>query len=145
MLLLVLLTACDEAPAGCQPDNPVEGELSAAINGEDWTGEGLGWLWAGSGLQLTSSSSTDWRVTVVAYSDADGQDLTDALATLPVTVPLDDETGWAILYQGDSSSRSLSGELVITAYSDGGVVEGCLEVFTESAELTGGTFSASAL
>jgi hypothetical protein len=141
-LLLVLLIGCgDTDPASqCSPDADV-GTLSATIDGEDWLGEGLTWLWSGDSVQLTTSG-TD-RITAVGHRDGDGNTVSDRADSPPISISLDDDGGWAVLYQGSESARSVSGTLVITSLADGGTMEGCLSFEADDGALIeDGSFSA---
>ena len=129
-LLIFLLTGCSTDPAAqCSADTDA-GTLQATIDGEDWLGEGGTWLWSGDSVQITTSG-TD-RITTVGHRDAAGSSIAELTETLPITVSLDDDSGWAILYQGSDSERSVSGELVITEYSEEDALAGCVTFDTDS-------------
>ena len=101
-------------------------------------------MWAGESVQLTTTG-TD-RITAVGHRDATGTAVASLTDALPITVSLDDDAGWAVLYEGDSSSRSTGGTLVITEYTEGGELAGCVEFETDSgAQITAGSFRADAL
>ncbi len=140
-LLLAFLVGCDaDSVSQCSPSADA-GTLSATLDGEDWLGEGLTWLWSGDSVQLTTSG-TD-RITAVAHRDADGLSVAERIDSLPVTVSLDDDAGWALLYEGSDSARSVTGTLVITEHTEGGVVAGCLSFEADSGALIeDGSFSA---
>ena len=128
-LLIFLLTGCTNSPAAqCSADADAS-TLQATIDGEDWLGEGLTWLWSGDSVQLTTIG-TD-RITAVGHRDADGTSISALIDSLPITVSLDDDTGWAVLYQGNKSARSVSGELVITEYIEDDTLAGCIVFDTE--------------
>ena len=106
-----------------------------------WLGEGLTWLWSGDSVQLTTSG-TD-RITAVGHRDAAGTSISALTDALPITVSLDDDSGWAVLYQGNESARSVSGELVITEYTEDGALAGCIVFDTDSGtSIEDGTFRA---
>ncbi|MFT5682381.1 MAG: hypothetical protein ACI8RZ_003299 [Myxococcota bacterium] len=142
-LLLALLVGCkSETASQCSPSADA-GTLSATIDGTDWLGEGLTWLWSGDSVQLTTSG-TD-RITAVAHRDADGLTVSERIDSLPITVSLDDDSGWAVLYEGSESARSVGGSMVITEHTDGGALGGCLSFEADDGTLIeDGSFSAEA-
>jgi hypothetical protein len=129
-LLLSLLTGCANNPAAQCNSDADAGTLQATIDGEDWLGEGLTWLWSGDSVQLTTVG-TD-RITAVGHRDAEGTSISALTDALPISVSLDDDNGWAVLYQGNESARSVSGELVITEYTEGDILAGCMVFETDS-------------
>jgi hypothetical protein len=141
-LLFTLLAGCDANSASqCSPSADA-GTLSATLDGEDWLGEGLAWLWTGDSVQLTTSG-TD-RITAVAHRDADGLSVAERIDSLPVTVSLDDDAGWALLYEGSESARSVTGTITITEYADGGDLTGCISFEADNGALIeDGSFSAA--
>ena len=144
LALLAFLFGCSGGSAAdsCDPA-AASGTITAAVDGEDWTGEGLTWLWSGASVQLTSSG-TDRRITAVGHRDAAGTDVADLMDALPVSVSLDDNDGWALLYEGNASDRSVTGTLTLTDYVEDGDLVGCISFETEGgASVSSGSFSAA--
>jgi len=139
-LLFTLLAGCDaDSASQCSPSADA-GTLSATLDGEAWLGEGLTWLWTGDSVQLTTSG-TD-RITAVAHRDADGLSVAERIDSLPVTVSLDDDAGWALLYEGSESARSVTGSITITEYTDDEALSGCLSFEADNGALIeDGSFS----
>jgi hypothetical protein len=129
-LLISLLIGCTNTPAAQCASGADDSTLEATIDGEDWLGEGLTWLWSGDSVQLTTTG-TD-RITAVGHRDADGASISALTDSLPITVSLDDDAGWAVLYEGNESARSVSGELILTEYTEGDTLAGCIVFDTDS-------------
>ena len=120
LVALWLLGCADEAATdegGCAVD-AAPGTASATVDGEDWTGGGATWQWAGESLQLNTVGAGSWWMSLVAQTTTDGATLKAAVdaGAFPLTISLVDG-GWATFYPdsgGSLSSQSGDGELVLT-------------------------------
>lgn len=78
-LLLRLLLGCGGAP--CEADALTAGAIEGQIDGEPWEGGSAGWSESSGGVQLLSTESEGWRLTLVGLRAADGAELGEALAS----------------------------------------------------------------
>lgn len=128
--------------------NASEGTIEGTLDGEDW-GADATWTEAGDGVQVVTSVSDGWRLTIVA------QQALDAVSddALPIEVDLGGDEGFVTVYPeaGGSSwtSAGASGSMVLDGVS-GDVLSGCLSFDAVSSDgdevsLDGGSFQAVAL
>ncbi len=126
--LLGLLSIGVACSGNCGADLSA-GTSSGVVDGADWTSGEVTWNWSGSSLQITSTSSEGWLLTLVAQTDLDGVDLETAAAggKFPIEVDLQ-EGGWGILYDADrsyTSNGASGGTLEIDEIGD--VVRACFD------------------
>jgi hypothetical protein len=156
-LLTVFLFACagekGDTASTCQPGSPGAGTISATVDGADWSAADLTYLWAGESLQLTTSVSAGWRLSVVAQSAGGGEPISQIIdaGAFPAEVRLEaGKGGFAVLYPESGPSASTNngdgGLLVITGEVDGDLL-GCLDFGAADdageVDLVGGVFRAS--
>ncbi len=105
MLLTIALLAACGGPSDCDPTGMTAGGIEASIDGDDWTGSGAQWSWAGDGVQITTADSDGWRFTIAASTAADGRSLTEALGDgVDVDVAMGGGNFIAIYPSGESIS-----------------------------------------
>lgn len=152
VLWMAGLLACADKAGSCGAEALAAGSAEAGVGGAAWSNDAVTWTWAGSSLQVNSTASEGWLLSLVAQTDLDGQDLeTAAAGELPIEVDLMDG-GFAVMYPdtGDSyaSNKGAGGTLEITAIDD--VVQGCFsfEAATaggEALSVSAGAFHAAAM
>lgn len=145
--LLVVISACsnseDSASVGsaCVPTGVASGTLSATLDGTSWTTDGVAQAPSGSGVQVTSAPGDGWRITLVAKTTVEGQDLSAALSEGPAEVPLSEGSGnFAVLYPAEGGTSYTTNDGGGTAVFDasGSGLNAC---FSFQAGGTGGTLT----
>jgi len=106
-LLLAPAVACNP----CTVKDTLEpGTVTGRINGDRWqTAEGL-WFEAGTSLQINTSSTGGWALSIVIQKSDDGVLATDALDAeeFPIEFTLAESGagGWALAYPEEGSPES---------------------------------------
>lgn len=141
--MLLLLVACgDKGADPCDSAGLSLGSMEATLDGGAWGDSDGAWSWAGSSVQVYSTSSEGWLVSLTAQTEIGGADLETAVAegVFPIEVDLL-EGGFATLYpDGESfsyaSNKASGGTLLVTGMLDGGM-QGCFDF--EAASTDGAT------
>ncbi len=134
-LLLLALPACkgEEDLVCTTPSDLASGAVEATIDGQAWQPTDGTWAEAGESLQVNTSASDGWMLSMVAYFDTAGTPILDALsaAAPPIEVTLADgeQGGWALLYPDSGPSfateATAGGLLTISAIEEDELL-GCL-------------------
>ena len=144
-LFLLALPACnDEEDLVCTtPSDLGSGAVEATIDGQAWNPVDGTWAEAGESLQVNTSATDGWMLSMVAYFDTAGTPILDALesAVLPIEVTLADgeQGGWALLYpdSGPSfASEAADGGLLTISAIEGDDLLGCLHFEASDEEST---------
>lgn len=150
------LSACAEAGNACGNDELDAGGVAGTLDGADWTAADATWIASGSSVQIVTADAGAGRVTLVAQTTTDGEDLAAALdaGAFPVEVTLKSgaEGGFATFYPSTGSDSYATGNadggrLVLTALQEDELF-GCFG-FTAATEdgdaltLDGGAFRAT--
>ena len=128
-MLWTLLFACtpDKEPeAACQPGDLDASQALATLDGEAWEGGGTTWLMAGSSLQINTTRSSGWTLSLIAQHTADGTTLDEALAAgdfpIEVTLLTGEEGGWATMLPEEGLSfttkETAGGSLTLSEQDD---------------------------
>lgn len=150
-LLFVVLASCagenDEGAETCTVAVD-DGVIEASVDGDAWSADAT-WTEAGEGVQVVTTTSGGWRLTIAAQQALAAIEVGD----LPVTVDLAGDSGFVTAYpeSGDASfsSSAGAGSLSFIAMDDG-LLSGCFTADTVSADgdvltLSGGEFVAEGL
>ena len=150
-MLMMALAGCaaekDEGADTCTVSVD-DGAIEASVDGDAWSADAT-WTEAGEGVQVVTTTSDGWRLTIVAQQALAEIEVGD----LPVSVDLAGDAGFVTAYpeSGDASFSSSegSGSLSFTALEDGRL-SGCFTAEAASAdgdvlELSGGEFVAEGL
>ncbi len=78
-LVLRLLLGC--GGARCEADALSAGAIEGEIDGASWEGAAASWSESSGGVQLLSTESDGWRLTLVGLRAADGAELGEALSS----------------------------------------------------------------
>jgi hypothetical protein len=150
LCLLTLLYAC-----GGSCPLPEGGGIQAQVDGEAWEDANPQWNWTGTGVQVLTTTTDGWRLTLVAQRDLDDTVVLDLVdeGGLPAQIDLSGTDGFGVVYdvEGNSwtSSKDGSGTLTLQAI-EGDELSGCFsfDAFDGDGgmvEIRGGGFVALAL
>lgn len=126
-LPLFLLSACAGGSGSsdvCRSTNDLDaGTAVATVDGTAWVTT-ADWLWQGESLQINAAPADGWSISFVGQLTAEGDSFKAAAdaGALPITVPLDESSAWALVYptDGDSydSRNGAGGALTVTDVGD---------------------------
>ena len=125
-----------------------DGVIEATVDGAAWSADAT-WTEAGEGVQVVTTTTGGWRLTIAAQQALTAIEVGD----LPVTIDLAGDEGFITAYpeSGDASfsSSAGSGSLSFIAFDDD-LLSGCFTAEAVSADgetmsLAGGEFVAGGL
>lgn len=121
----------DDGTVTCVAD-AAEGAIEARLDGEAWEADAT-WTEAGDGVQVVSTTTGGWRLTIAAQQAGVAIEVGD----FPVVIDLAGDEGFVTAYpaSGDASFSSSGGAGTLTFVGlDAGVLSGCFSAEAVSAE-----------
>jgi len=156
-VLLFSLVGCADAEkskGGDECDSSIASadRIVGTVDGEEWDGAPVIWMWAGDSIQATSEEEDGWRMTFFLQATEDGLTMRDLEegGALPATVDLGSDDAGVTLYTDDGDSYTTGadapGSLTITQMDDA-TLEACFSFTAESSlgvtvEISEGAFYA---
>ena len=125
LCLFAILPAC-----GSSCPLPDAGGIQAQIDGEHWEDANPQWSWTGTGVQVLTTTTDGWRITLVAQRNAEDDVILDLADTngFPAEINLSGTDGFGVIYDADGQSWTLSkggsGTLTLKGI-DGDVLSAC--------------------